>query len=123
MFQFKDRPESEQVFRVDCFSAEGVYTLIEGNTCMLNLDVDSRENRFPVISLGPNPTSGFVQVNLETISSDLLVNVYTIDGQLLGSFAERNTNRLQVPLDSGKGLYLIEILSDDNRSVQKVVKV
>ena len=88
-----------------------------GNTGLfLNECVASIENNTSrAITVFPNPSSGFVSLNILVQSID----VYSIDGTLLDSFKE--TDRFDLS-ELDKGIYILKINSQGTESITKILK-
>lgn len=66
--------------------------------------------------LYPNPTSNFVQINLQN-STDKISKmvVYDMNGKIIKSISNINSNQIQMPTSEfSKGIYLIEITTQNN---------
>ncbi|MCP4456704.1 MAG: BspA family leucine-rich repeat surface protein, partial [Cytophagales bacterium] len=65
------------------------------------------------LTLFPNPASSFISVELNTITSISFVKVFSVNGELIQEIAI-DVNQSQIPIDHlTKGIYLLEIISDD----------
>jgi hypothetical protein len=79
----------------------------------------------PFMTIYPNPSSnGIVNVNVGNVTEDTPVslNVYNISGQKILEQKFTGTAAFQVDLYrmNGKGLYLFNILVDDQRQIQRI---
>jgi hypothetical protein len=86
-------------------------------------DVGVQYNDFakaPVIY--PNPTSGQVIIDLNSIYKSIDVIIRNELGQELKSQGFCNTNSLQINIPGDAGIYFIEVTADKNKAVLKVKK-
>lgn len=79
------------------------------------------------LSLFPNPTQGMLSVNIENENQGLhTIAVYNMAGQKLATTPiYKSSNRINVPIDLSdfpSGLYYIETININSRSIKKVVK-
>ncbi|PCJ24238.1 MAG: hypothetical protein COA97_10110 [Flavobacteriales bacterium] len=74
-----------------------------------------------IFKIYPNPTTGQFTIELENISTDVLVEVYDAMGKMI--FAEKTSeNNLQIDISNQpKGIYLVKIINGNNMFTQKVV--
>ena len=73
-----------------------------------------------LIKLYPNPTSGTVFLELGNVGKAWM-KIYTLQGSILfEKVLLENTYNIELP--SGSGVYLVEIITTDNRQIIKLVK-
>jgi predicted esterase len=90
---------------------------IDSDAC-LTLSNGLTENDKKVI-IFPNPTTNIVHVKLREPAQ---INLYSIDGKLLKTY-QTNSSTLQIDLSALKnGIYLIQIISSDFISTDKIIK-
>ena len=78
------------------------------------------EREKELVKLYPNPTAGTVSLDLGSIGK-ALIKVYTLQGSILfEKVLLENTYNLELP--GGAGIYLIEIITTDNRQIIKLVR-
>ena len=61
----------------------------------------------PVLTVGPNPNNGYFFFSIEGISNPVTVNLYTVDGKMMGSFKVNNAQRQQVS-GLANGFYILK---------------
>ena len=73
-----------------------------------------------LVKLYPNPTAGTVSLDLGSVGKALM-KVYTLQGSiLLEKVLLENTYNIELP--GSAGIYLVEIITTDNRQIIKLVK-
>ncbi len=73
-------------------------------------------NELPDISVYPNPSSGIITIE----AKNSMVHITDLNGRLIGSYTLNDM--ISVDLSGyGKGLYLLEITSDEHTSVRRVI--
>jgi hypothetical protein len=80
----------------------------------------------PEIVIFPNPTSGSVQLKINSGQKDLKVELFNVQGLKLGSFIG-SIDSVSVALSnmisaSPKGVYAVKFLQNDQISVKKIMK-
>ncbi len=73
------------------------------------------------IVLYPNPARDFITIanSNETISA---INIYDISGKKIYSMTENSVNEININVtDFAEGLYLVEIVSDNQKAIKKLV--
>lgn len=90
-------------------------------TCNNNIAVNELSNE-ENISVYPNPSSGIFTINLQNKTSDTKICVYDVLGncvlnKVYGKDASPKINLSNQP----KGIYFLEIVSDEKRVVQKII--
>lgn len=73
------------------------------------------------INLFPNPTSGKVTIDFEKTSKEVDITVRNTLGQTVLIKSYKTTNQLSFEINGAKGIYFVEIRTEDGKSV--VVKV
>jgi hypothetical protein len=66
--------------------------------------------------LYPNPSSGELRVDLGTVLHGVSVDVINSIGQVIHRAFEGSTDRLQLNIDAGPGMYAVVITTADGRS-------
>lgn len=99
----------------DLVSALAMLSDVNGDT--LNV-VGVEESFDQTLSIYPNPTSGQINLNMETLQPNAIVTVRNLMGQITQQFNAKSS----FELEGAKGVYLVEILDGDRREVFKVVK-
>lgn len=96
-----------------------------GHVRIYNLEttLNSEENSFSSsIKNYPNPTSENLTIDFGNKLDKVILVVRNSIGQKVQSFKYESTQYVNLKLPETKGLYLIEILSESNRSVLRVIK-
>lgn len=78
------------------------------------------------VVLSPNPTTGETLLRVElTQATDLQVQLFNLNGQLIFQALERNVHTLALPVDLSNqpaGVYIIRLLADRQLYTEKLVK-
>lgn len=74
-----------------------------------------------VISLVPNPTEGGFKVNMGKSHSKISTTIFNVLGEIIASKEFINTDRMELNLHGGPGIYLVKIISSDGAS--KTLKI
>ena len=122
LFQFRNDPNYNNIHELVCFKRDGVSLHPTGYSCDVIFNVGVEENSFDQPLLYPNPTTNTLYLNLDKNYSNLLINIYSLDGKLIEAIKKENTNDAIFELTRDKGVYFIEIFTDGHRSLQKVIK-
>jgi hypothetical protein len=70
----------------------------------------------------PNPSKGLLMVNLQE-STDAMLSVISLNGQLLKQFEIRDDSNTQLNIsDLPAGIYLLNIQTDKKVAMMKIVK-
>jgi hypothetical protein len=89
--------------------------------CATGIDDLARDHSF---SIYPNPSDGQFEVALHMAAAgEVLIQVYAVTGQLVSSrelFLSAGSNKEVFVLDE-KGIYFVEISSDEGQSFRKLV--
>lgn len=87
-----------------------------------NLNDNSFEQENNRVITYPNPTKGQVNLNLGNLK-DVTINVYDINGKLIFSDTKINQSNYTFDLKNESGQYLVEVLSENNKKITKVIKL
>jgi len=121
--------ETNQSFQPD---TNGTYAVVLTNTycsdtsayiSIEGLGINENNSGIGLIELFPNPTHNLVNINFSNKINIGIINIYTIDSKLLESINISNVN--QFLIDLGKyqnGTYLIELVSESNKTFKKIIK-
>lgn len=104
--------------------AENKYTrfFVAGATTNLVTSVAENKTYLFDLSVYPNPTSGVLIINLKNKVVETRICVSDIFGKCLLTKICRNEMNPIIDLSSqSKGIYFVEIVSDDERAVKKIV--
>ncbi|MFK7949356.1 MAG: LamG-like jellyroll fold domain-containing protein [Saprospiraceae bacterium] len=110
-------------------SADGNYAVIIDNgdctdtsNCYLLEPVSTSTVFETTISTFPNPTSGIVQIDLGKSYDNLQLSINNVIGKTISSTIYNHQNRIELDLsDYAKGVYFINLQSDDKRVVLKII--
>lgn len=90
------------------------------NVNVLNVESINSENKLIVF---PNPVTTQLQLNLDKRISHSKLQLYNIDGKLLYSKDDKNTNQIEVNMASFyKGIYILKLQLDGTQKTLKVIK-
>lgn len=130
-WSFGDGQTSTQFNPVHTYSASGVYTvtlnasnaycgrsLSRTVAVGLNATEDLRESGILVF---PNPTSNALFINAEVFGKSLAMKLFSLDGKLIAN--QSFTKQLSFDMSSfAKGIYLLQLQSEEKVWVAKIVK-
>jgi outer membrane protein assembly factor BamB len=74
------------------------------------------------IKLYPNPTNGPITIISENTISNAMITVYNIMGQVIYSKVSTTGNSSELSIDGLPGVYLVEILDEQKKTLLKVIK-
>tara|TARA_R110002072_G_scaffold291008_1_gene458937 strand:- start:61196 stop:64111 length:2916 start_codon:yes stop_codon:yes gene_type:complete len=99
---------------------DGTCTII--SMCTQVATVGMMENTlFSKVSISPNPNNGLVNIDLGTLT-DVSLIVYNLSGQVLYQKERINTSKYQFGLNSVAGVYFVELSSQGQRKLLKLIK-
>ncbi len=81
--------------------------------------------QLPKINIYPNPTKDFVTINLNSISRDLNLSIYDLNGQLLDQKNIISTPEININLEHYEsGIYFLKLIDKENKEtiVLKAIK-
>ncbi|WP_353133081.1 T9SS type A sorting domain-containing protein, partial [Pseudopedobacter sp.] len=109
-------------------SASAYYRLVQvdlgGKTTVYNDMIRYVSTSGQSVSVYPNPTVSFVNINLNTIANDV-INVKVTDGlgKLINNITEVGNQSIKIDLRNQKaGVYFIQLTKNNEVSYHKVVK-
>lgn len=70
----------------------------------------------------PNPTTGTISLNFETLQANAIVTVRNSLGQIVSQSNQENINQLNLSIEGPKGLYLLEINDGEQSTINRVIK-
>ena len=88
----------------------------------LNLVLSKEELLAENFRLYPNPTNGKLQIENPYLSEDVLINIRSLNGQLLYSNYHLFDSSLNLFLDFIPGVYILELISANQRFNYRVIK-
>lgn len=74
------------------------------------------------INFYPNPTSGHLTIEFESIKHSVSVKVMSISGQLLSTTEFSSTSKVNLSLNQQPGLYIIQVETDNEVTSIKILK-
>lgn len=74
------------------------------------------------VNLYPNPTSGLINIDLNSLNN-VTVKVYNINGELVYSDENIQSNLYQFNLKTATGIYYVELISDGFKEQIKIIKI
>lgn len=74
------------------------------------------------INLFPNPSSGFIKIKLEKQYPGLQIRVNDVKGNIVKHHKFVTEDNIYLDIEGEKGIYFIELLSQDKNTTIKVVK-
>ncbi|MBN2610116.1 MAG: T9SS type A sorting domain-containing protein [Bacteroidales bacterium] len=96
---------------------------VDTSACYVVTMVGILENTFEnEIIVFPNPTNGFVKINLNKTFSELTVIITDESGKLTGQSTYKNTAMFEMNLDVPSGIYLLTINAGDKKATIRLIK-
>lgn len=99
-----------------------------GTNC-INLDVTWQETLgtsddfvFDQVSIYPNPTSKIVNIKLRNPQDDMHLKILDVTGSVLYTKHILQSNFIQFELNAPTGLYFVELSSQGQKSIYKLIK-
>lgn len=84
-------------------------------------------NYLSQFSMAPNPTNGLANLDLElTKSADVVMSIYTIQGQQVETFTRKNVQRLRQPIDLsyfGEGVYFVRVSINEQVITKRLILI
>ena len=88
--------------------------------CDLPESINETQNN---VSVYPNPTSDFLNINLENVSNNVDIKIYNLAGQLIYSSQYNQTNSIQLDISNNvSGIYFVKIQTDEYTESFKIIK-
>jgi len=96
---------------------------IDTSSCVSITTVGLLENTFEKkITLYPNPTNGHLNINLDSMHSNVMVDVKNILGQEVLKENFESIESFDLKIEDLNGIYIVEIASGDEHITIKVIK-
>ncbi|MFT6128021.1 MAG: hypothetical protein ACJAVA_002518 [Flavobacteriaceae bacterium] len=88
------------------------------------ITVSIEENSFQKgLKVYPNPTIGSFSIEFEHPQKELFIRLISVTGQIIENATFLNTNLVQMEINQPNGVYLIEVLNEENRkTVIRMIK-
>ena len=80
------------------------------------------ENNLSSLSLYPNPTAGFITIDLEETKSNINLSLTNAIGQVILTESYKSNNYINLEIDAPKGLYFLQLESDGDVITKKIIK-
>ena len=74
------------------------------------------------MSLYPNPTAGFITIDLEETKSNINLSLTNAIGQVILTESYKSNNYINLEIDAPKGLYFLQLESDGDVITKKIIK-
>jgi len=117
-----ENSQSFNVFKSGNYAVEiSQLGCIDTTDCFSLILVGISEANFNNVKVYPNPNNGIVNINFGGLVNPI-IRVLASDGKLVYEQNEINTNDLQFNLEVASGIYFIEIYSQMEKTVYKLVK-
>jgi hypothetical protein len=86
------------------------------NNCVNDVATPVKNNLTAPLSVFPNPASDILYIKMPPVknSNHAIANFYTLSGEKVLSVSLQHTNTIQIKEVLPKGIYLVQILGDDN---------
>jgi uncharacterized repeat protein (TIGR01451 family) len=96
---------------------------LDTSSCISIRALSVRKKSFKdLLKIYPNPTKGNIVIEFEKSHSQLQAKILSITGQVIATKNVSNSDRLEFDLDAAKGIYFIEITTEEGRAVVRVIK-
>lgn len=93
------------------------------SACYTVTSVGIVENSFSnEIKVYPNPSEGFITVDLGETISEFHVGIIDINGKLIRQSTFKNTKIFELDLDVMSGIYILSINSGNNMAIIRLIK-
>jgi len=97
------------------------YECVDTSTCHTISSVGIENFIFNDVRLYPNPTQGIVNINFGNLNHPS-IKVYNIQGKLILEQNNINKSNLEFNLKEAPGIYILEIISGDEKKMYKLLK-
>ncbi len=87
-----------------------------------SVDITSGNSFEEPIKIFPNPTTGTINIDVGQQLSQLIINVRNVNGILIQQYLFYNKQHFKIEIEGSKGIYLIEVLSENKRGLFKIEK-
>jgi len=74
------------------------------------------------ITVFPNPTKGVFYIITDHICEDVIINIYSVDHKLVQTENHKHKQQIPVELIGNIGLYFVEIMTDGEKTIFKILK-
>ena len=118
--------ETNEVFTA---SAEGSYAVeiskngcMSTSTCYVIASLSVNDNMFNDVLIYPNPTKDLVNLNFGKNYDNISVELADIHGKVIYIHKYKNTDVVELSINAASGLYFLNLIADDKKSVHKIVK-
>jgi len=85
-----------------------------------SLSVDEFNNN--KVKLYPNPTTGIFTIDLGNEIENTEISIHDLNGRLIKVFYKSNKSLINIDLELGLGLYFVTVISDNKKSIFKLLK-
>jgi hypothetical protein len=106
----------------------GVYNLnggISGDIYQLKFQDNTftgiSENNQAIMQLYPNPATGNFKIVLNEKYTRVKIHILNISGQLISGYFFENTDEISVDCDLSPGMYIVEVICNDERYYSKLI--
>jgi hypothetical protein len=114
---------SDTLTKTDCIivAATGCYSCCGDSIILSNITKNLENNSS--FEVNPNPTNGFINIDLGKTQKDVQVKVRNIIGQEIFIKQYHNTKLINLEINSSSGLYFVEVkTAEGEANVMKVIK-
>jgi uncharacterized membrane protein len=95
---------------------------IDTSTCVNITTVEDAENTFYNLSIYPNPTNGFVSINLNNFKGKISYTLTSVNGILVKHADNINSNSFKINLENeSKGIYFLKVISSNKINWCKII--
>jgi predicted nucleotidyltransferase len=87
-----------------------------------NIPVNINNNLLLKKILYPNPTNGIINLNDVSDCKDIYINIRNLNGKLIKQISNFGGQNISFEVEGDKGIYFIEIITENKRSITKLIK-
>jgi hypothetical protein len=98
----------------------GQFVIVQEGTCSIIVGIDDLSSLN--VRIFPNPTNNFVNVDLGNYKDVVNYTVLSVEGRIVAKETNINNNFIIDLSSESKGLYFLNILTDSDSKVYKVIK-
>jgi len=96
---------------------------VDTSACKNITSVGISENTFnSSINIYPNPTNGLLNIYCDNKLSNVQVIIYSAYGQVVNRNNYKSFKKIELDLPELAGIYFVDIISQDNKAIFKVIK-
>jgi hypothetical protein len=96
---------------------------VDTSACYLITTIGILENNFgTVITVYPNPTDGFIKIDLGEVINEFTVRINDVNGKLINQSIHKQVKEFDINLKVQPGIYLLTINSGNKTATIRIIK-